>query len=129
MTKLISCAGPPLLLIAWCLAAGAPAANAQADAAKAVAGTPAAGARPVAATTPAAGTTDEELAEKVHTALQSDKYFYGKHVTVSVEKGDVVLSGFVLTDWDMRDAVRIAQKAAGDRRVVNNLSLKVGGRR
>ncbi len=78
---------------------------------------------------PAPGTTDEELAEKVHTALQSDKYFFGKHVTVSVEKGDVVLRGFVLTSWDMRDAVRIAQKAAGDRRVVNNLSLKVGGRR
>ena len=117
MTKPSSCAGSAVLLIAWCLAAGTPAANAQADDAKAVAGTP------------ATGTTDEELAEKVHTALQSDKYFFGKHVTVSVEKGDVVLRGFVLTSWDMRDAVRIAQKAAGDRRVVNNLSLKVGGRR
>jgi osmotically-inducible protein OsmY len=116
MTKPSSCAGPAVLLISWCLAAGAPA-NAQADDAKAVAGTP------------APGTPDEELAEKVHTALQSDKYFFGKHVTVSVEKGDVVLRGFVLTSWDMRDAVRIAQKAAGDRRVVNNLSLKVGGRR
>jgi osmotically-inducible protein OsmY len=114
---------PAVLLIAWCGATGTAAANAQADDAKAVAGTPATG------TTPAAGTTDEELAEKVHTALQSDKYFFGKHVTVSVEKGDVVLRGFVLTSWDMRDAVRIAQKAAGDHRVVNNLSLKVGGRR
>ena len=126
MTKPSSCAGPAVLLIVWCLTAAAPA-NAQADA-KAVPVTGAADTNPVTGT-PAAGTTDEELAEKVHTALQSDKYFFGKHVTVSVEKGDVVLRGFVLTSWDMRDAVRIAQKAAGDRRVVNNLSLKVGGRR
>jgi len=124
MTKPSSCAGPAVLLIAWYLAAGTPAANAQADDAKAVAGTPAAG-----TPSPVAGTTDEELAERVNAALQSDKYFFGKHVTVSVEKGDVVLRGFVLTSWDMRDAVRIAQKAAGDHRVVNNLSLKVGGRR
>jgi osmotically-inducible protein OsmY len=117
-----------VLLIAWCGATGTAAANAQADDAKAVAGTPATGTTP-AAGMPGPGTTDEELAEKVHTALQSDKYFFGKHVTVSVEKGDVVLRGFVLTSWDMRDAVRIAQKAAGDHRVVNNLSLKVGGRR
>jgi osmotically-inducible protein OsmY len=122
MTKPGSCVGPCIVVLAWCLAAGAPAANAQAEDAKAAAGIPAPGA-------PAPGGTDEELAEKVHTALQSDKYFFGKHVTVSVEKGDVVLRGFVLTSWDMRDAVRIAQKAAGDRRVVNNLSLKVGGRR
>ena len=127
MTKPISCAGLVALLIAGCLAAAASAANAQADDAKAVA--PATGTTPVAATTPAPGSADEQLAEKVHTALQSDKYFFGKHVTVSVEKGDVVLHGFVLTEWDMRDAVRIAQKAAGDHRVVNNLSLKVGGRR
>jgi osmotically-inducible protein OsmY len=35
----------------------------------------------------------------------------------------------VFSDWDLRDAIRIASKAAGDRRVVNNLTIVEGGRR
>jgi hypothetical protein len=39
------------------------------------------------------------------------------------------LQGFVFSDWDLIDAIRIANKAAGDGRVVNALSIEVGGRR
>jgi osmotically-inducible protein OsmY len=73
--------------------------------------------------------TDDELQQRVKTALHTDPYFYDGHVTVSVENGDVVLRGFVSSDWDIRDAIRIAGKAAGGRRVIDNLSIKLGGSR
>jgi osmotically-inducible protein OsmY len=82
--------------------------------------------------TAAAQATDspnEALRQRVTTALHADPYFYDKHVTVSVEKGVVVLRGFVFSDWDLRDALRLARKAAGDVPVVDNLSIKEGGRR
>jgi len=65
----------------------------------------------------------------VKAALHSEPYFYDEHVTVSVEQGAVVLRGFVFSDSDLRDALRIASKVAGDRRVVDNLSIKQNGRR
>ena len=43
--------------------------------------------------------------------------------------GVVHLHGLVFSDWDLRDAMRIASKAAGDRRVINNLTIVQGGRR
>jgi osmotically-inducible protein OsmY len=72
---------------------------------------------------------DEELRQRVTAALHSDPYFYDEHVNVSVEKGVVVLRGFVASESDLRDALRIAGKAAGDRRVVDDLSIVQGGRR
>jgi osmotically-inducible protein OsmY len=70
---------------------------------------------------------DEDLRMRVQTALESDPYFYGKHVSVTVEKGDVLLKGFVLSDWDLTDAIRIARRAAGGSRVIDDLSIEVGG--
>jgi osmotically-inducible protein OsmY len=72
---------------------------------------------------------DQQLKDNVDNALSSDPYFYGAHVIASVEKGNVVLRGFVFSDWDLRDAIRIATRAAGGRRVVDDLSIEVGGRR
>lgn len=72
---------------------------------------------------------DEELRNRVATALHSDPYFYDAHVTVTVEKGAVVLRGFVFGEWDLRDAIRIARAAAGDKRVIDSLSIVQGGRR
>jgi len=72
---------------------------------------------------------DEALRQRVTAALHSDPYFYDEHVDVSVNKGVVVLRGFVFSDWDIRDALRIAGKAAGDSRVIDDLSIEQGGRR
>jgi osmotically-inducible protein OsmY len=72
---------------------------------------------------------DEALRQRVALALQEAPYFYDGHVNVSIEKGDVVLRGLVFSDWDLRDAIRIATKAADGRRVVDNLSIVQGGRR
>jgi len=71
---------------------------------------------------------DEKLRKQVKAALHADPYFYDKHVTVSIENGVVVLRGFVFSDWDLRQALSIARKAAGDKTVVDNLSIKEGGR-
>jgi osmotically-inducible protein OsmY len=73
--------------------------------------------------------TDEELGQRVKAALHKDPYFYDEHVDVSVEHGAVVLRGFVFSDADLHNAIRIATKAAGGRKVVNNLTIKQGGRR
>ena len=83
----------------------------------------------VSALPSAAVLSDGELEKRVKAALHSDPYFYDEHVTVSVEQGGVVLLGFVFSDSDLRDALRIASKVAGDRRVVDNLSIKQSGRR
>jgi osmotically-inducible protein OsmY len=72
---------------------------------------------------------DKQLQDKVQNALRSDAFFYGAHVDVSLENGSVVLRGFVFSDWDLRDAIRIATKAAGGRRVIDDLTIEVGGRR
>ncbi len=73
--------------------------------------------------------SDEKLRKRVKDALHSDPYFYDEHVTVAVENGAVVLRGVVSSEWDLRDAVRIASKAAPDRRVIDNLSIELGGNR
>lgn len=72
---------------------------------------------------------DADLRDSVQFALHSDPYFYDGHVQVTVEHGVVHLRGIVFSDWDLRDAMRIASKAAGDRTVVDNLSIVEGGRR
>jgi osmotically-inducible protein OsmY len=87
--------------------------------------------RPAAITIPSTQNTDsiadEKLEKRVQVALHSDPYFYDRHVTVSVDNGAVVLQGFVSSEWDLLDAIRIANKAAGDRRVIDDLSIKLGG--
>ena len=70
---------------------------------------------------------DEQLQERVKAALHADRYFLDRHVEVSVKDGVVVLRGLVFSDWDMRDALRIARKAAGNNLVVNSLTLIQGG--
>jgi osmotically-inducible protein OsmY len=81
-------------------------------------------------TTPIADAiADEKLRKRVKDALHSDRYFYDEHVTVWIEGGAVVLYGFVSSAWDLRDAIRIARKAAGDRRVIDDLSIELGGGR
>jgi osmotically-inducible protein OsmY len=71
---------------------------------------------------------DEELSRRVQAALHADPYFYDKHVSVSVDNGAVVLHGIVFSEWDLRDAMRIARQAADRRLVVDDLTIQLGGR-
>jgi osmotically-inducible protein OsmY len=68
------------------------------------------------------------LREQVRAALLTEPYSYDEHIDVSVEKGVVVLRGFVFNDWDLLDALRIARTAAGDTPVIDSLSIEQGGR-
>jgi osmotically-inducible protein OsmY len=65
----------------------------------------------------------EDLMNRVKTALHNYPSLDDAHVTVSVDKGSVVLDGFVLDSQDLVDALRVARKAAGNARVVDNLSI------
>jgi osmotically-inducible protein OsmY len=69
-----------------------------------------------------------ELQQRVSAALHAQPYFDDRHIDISVRGGAVVLSGIVFSDWDLRDALRTARKAAGTRPVVDSLSIEEGGR-
>jgi osmotically-inducible protein OsmY len=71
----------------------------------------------------AAAGGDSSTAARVKAALTSDPNLDAKHVDVSVEKGDVVLQGFVQSNQDLTHATRIATRAAGDHKVVNHLTI------
>ena len=71
----------------------------------------------------------DRLAERVRSALQAAPYFLDRHVDVSVRDGNVILTGFVFSDWDLRDALRIAADAARPHRVIDDLRIEEGGRR
>jgi osmotically-inducible protein OsmY len=83
----------------------------------------------IAPTVQARTDADLDLAEKVQTALQSDPYINDTHIVVSADKGTVYLRGFVMGAWDLLDAIRIAHRVAGANRVIDELSIQVGGRK
>jgi osmotically-inducible protein OsmY len=70
--------------------------------------------------TPAAAS---DTAARVRSALKSNPTFDGRHVAVSMDKDNVVLSGFVQSSQALQAATRIATKAAGDHKIVNRLSI------
>jgi osmotically-inducible protein OsmY len=70
---------------------------------------------------------DEELTKRVEAGLHDDPYFYDAHVTVTVKSGVATLHGIVFDDWDLRQALRLAKRIAGVRRVINDLEIKLGG--
>lgn len=79
--------------------------------------------------TPSAADSDSDVAGRVTAALHIAPYVYDQHIHVSVKNGEVVLQGFVLSDWDLRNAIQIATQAAGGRKVIDNITLKEGGGR
>jgi osmotically-inducible protein OsmY len=71
---------------------------------------------------------DADLQQRVSAALDAQPYVVDRHIEVSVRGGTVVLSGIVFSDWDLRDALSTARKAAGARPVIDSLSIEEGGR-
>jgi osmotically-inducible protein OsmY len=66
---------------------------------------------------------DAELNKEVESAMESDRYFYGYHVSAMTRNGIVVLRGLVFDDWDMRTAIRLSKRVSGVKRVVNELTI------
>jgi osmotically-inducible protein OsmY len=67
---------------------------------------------------------DNQAVERVARALRGDSTLDAKHIAVSMDKGDVVLSGNVPSNREILDAERIAAKAAGGHKVVDNLAVE-----
>jgi hypothetical protein len=68
--------------------------------------------------------SDSDIAVRVKQALESDQALDSRHIDVSVEHGHVMLKGYVQDNRALLDASRIATKAAGDRKVVNQIAIK-----
>ncbi len=71
--------------------------------------------------------SDDQLALRVKAALRADPDISDKHIDVTIERGKVVLRGFVFDNTDRRHAVDIARDAAEGRKVVDNIELVQGG--
>lgn len=70
---------------------------------------------------------DQALAERVQTALTTDKEFYGRLITVRADNGVVYLAGYVWDPPDIATARIIAEGVDGVASVVNNLELQRNG--
>jgi hypothetical protein len=81
-----------------------------------------------ASTAQDADPTNAQLQHRVAAALHAQRHFVDRHIDVSAHGGVVELNGIVFSDWDLRDALRTARKAAGGRPLVDNLSIEEGGR-
>jgi osmotically-inducible protein OsmY len=81
----------------------------------------------IAAPTSPDADSNETMASQIRAALRADRYLDDGHIHVSIENGVVTLRGLVFDEWDLRSAMRIARKAAGDRLVIDSLSIEQGG--
>ena len=68
-----------------------------------------------------------DMVTRVREALHSDPALLDKNIDLSMKDGKVVMNGFVRSADDMQKAVRTANKTAGKKNVVNNLTIKEGG--
>jgi osmotically-inducible protein OsmY len=71
--------------------------------------------------------TDQEVTKQVEAALRADRYVFDEHVTVTTKDGVVTLSGFVLDIWDVFTLRRIVRKMPDVKKVVDQLTLELGG--
>ena len=70
---------------------------------------------------------DKAVAERVETALNSDKGLYAKHITAHADNGVVRLTGYVWETKDFEEAISIAEDVPGVTKVVNDLELNRNG--
>jgi osmotically-inducible protein OsmY len=68
--------------------------------------------------------TSGDMAARVKIALHSDPALYDKHIDVSMEKGKVVMRGFVMSAGDMEKAIKAASKTVGPKNFVNKITIK-----
>ena len=66
---------------------------------------------------------DEALTAKVVQVLEDDPYVYADHISVVTENGVVRLQGFATDAHELRRALFLARRAAGTRRVLNEVEF------
>jgi BON domain len=67
--------------------------------------------------------SDAILVAKVEQALHDDRYIFTDHITVTAANGVVKLEGETEDISDMLQAVRLARRIAGGRRVINRIEI------
>ena len=77
--------------------------------------------------TPEQRQADQETADRVQAALSADRELYSRHITVRADGNVVSLQGYVWTQPELEEALRIAEGVQGVDRVVNDLELERGG--
>jgi osmotically-inducible protein OsmY len=66
---------------------------------------------------------DDAVTAKVVQVLRDDPYLFVDHITVVTENGVVRLQGWTTDAHEMIRAVRLARRAAGKRRVLNEVEF------
>jgi osmotically-inducible protein OsmY len=70
--------------------------------------------------------SDEAMAAKVETAIAKDPYVMSDHITVTVTNGVVRVGGFLRGEVsDLLAILRLARRAAGKARVVNEIDFEI----
>ncbi|HLZ99621.1 MAG TPA: BON domain-containing protein [Steroidobacteraceae bacterium] len=70
---------------------------------------------------------DAETASRVQLALNDDRQLYARHITVRADDGVVDLSGYVWTQPELEEAIRVAGLVPGVTRVVDRIEVDRGG--
>jgi osmotically-inducible protein OsmY len=70
---------------------------------------------------------NKEIADRVESALNADKFLFTRHISVRVDSGVVHLEGYVWSPTDIYVAKRIAKRVPGVTMVVDELELQRGG--
>jgi osmotically-inducible protein OsmY len=68
--------------------------------------------------------TSGDMAARVKQALHAQPALNDKHINVTMKNGKVVMTGFVTSQGDLVKALRAAQKTAGSKNVVNELTIE-----
>jgi len=68
--------------------------------------------------------SDEATAAKVEAALKQNPYIFSDHVTVTAKNGVVTVGGIVNDLNDLLAILRVARRAAGKGRVVNEIEYQ-----
>ncbi|HEX8231841.1 MAG TPA: BON domain-containing protein [Caulobacteraceae bacterium] len=71
--------------------------------------------------------SDERIRDDVNDRLSDDSWLDASHIEVSVQGGEVTLSGFVSSRSDKRRAEDLAEDCSGVKHVQNNLRIQQAG--
>jgi osmotically-inducible protein OsmY len=69
---------------------------------------------------------DKDTVDRVQGALTADTMLYSRHITVRADDGVVSLGGYVWTQPELEDAVRVAQSVPGVIKVVDRMEIDRG---
>jgi osmotically-inducible protein OsmY len=70
---------------------------------------------------------DADTANRVQAALNADQELFARHITIRADGGVVLLGGYVWTQPELEDAIRIAGSVPGVTKVVDRMELDRSG--